>query len=56
MNPKTLQLEHQVTLPFVSDFGAVIPTVDPGPGVRANFWVSDGTALRLVNLGRWQGN
>jgi hypothetical protein len=49
VNPKTLQLERQVSLPFVSDFGAVIPTVDPGPGL-GDIWVSDGTTLRLVNL------
>jgi hypothetical protein len=49
VNPKTLQLERQVTLPFVSDFGAVIPMIDPGSGV-GDIWVSNGTALRLVDL------
>jgi hypothetical protein len=49
VNPNTLQPERPITLPFVSDFGAVIPEIDFASG-SSDIWVSNGAALRLVDL------
>jgi hypothetical protein len=49
VDPSTLRLEGPVALPFVSNFGVVIPTVDPAPD-RLDMWIGNGAALRLVDI------
>jgi hypothetical protein len=49
VNPNKLQLEQPVTLPFVANFGVVIPEIDPG-SATSDLWVSNGAALRLVDV------
>jgi hypothetical protein len=49
VDPSTLRLERPVVLPFVSNFGVVVPLVDPAPD-RLDLWVGDGGSLRLIDL------
>jgi hypothetical protein len=49
VDPSTLQLEGPVALPFVTNLEVAVPSVDPTPD-RLELWVSNGAALRLVDI------
>jgi hypothetical protein len=49
VNQVTLRPERPVGLPFVSNFGVVVPSAQDPPAA-SDLWISDGAALWLVDL------